>query len=111
MGDQDARPPPGVCDLVRQVLRNSESRDLRAFSEDRPDDFVLLLHHADTCHTCRLAIDQAFPGGFVTEEEARQLTDGLNEAEQLLIRDKAERDSSQDSPETGGLDTEPRGGG
>ena len=112
MEQSDARPPPGVCGRIAQVLDdNPDSADLVGLREDNPFDFALLQYHASRCTICRLAIEQAFPDGFVTDEEASQLDDGLLDAEQLLIRDKAERDSSRRTPETGKPGSEPRGGG
>lgn len=112
MEGTDARPPPRVCELIAQVLAVSpDSRDLREFADNHPDDFVLLLLHAETCPTCRQMISQAYPDGFVTEDEAKSLDEGLADAEQLLRRDLAERDSSRNPPETESPGSEPRGDG
>lgn len=112
MEQSDARPPPGVCDRIAQVLRDHpDVTDLVEFREKYPFDFALLHYHAAKCESCRLAINQAFPDGYATPEEAQSLDEGLRKAEQLLARDQAERDSSRNPPETERPGSEPRGDG
>lgn len=112
MRKTDARPPPSVCELIAQVLgRTLDSANLVELREKHPVDFVLLLHHASWCPTCRQVIDQAFPSGFVSSQEAKQLEKGLAAAEQLSHREHAERASAQRTPEEGDAGTKPRGDG
>jgi len=106
----DARPPPGVpCREVARALKANSSENLVALRAEHPTAFGQLLVHAEFCEACRRLIDEAFPDGFISLRQEKDIEEGLTRAEADLRGTSAETASVPTTPSEGEFGNRQRG--